>query len=585
MSLSRALPLLSAVLLVACQGGRPDTGLQLRAGEGCSAFTQEFSGVAPTGAEGIVLTAADYASHDVSVPEGCNWQDLSVILTWDLEVEDLDLSIQDAEGNELSASGDFNALSGAAEERASVGAPSGDYRIVVVSYANVETPYTLSVSVNPSAGPLQLTDAGNIGQTPVPRTVVAVIDSGINMYHAHWYAGSEIYPDAAPKAVTQPVLDEFGVTPSCIMELTRSGDFAADYELDVARGEWSKAQLCDVVWFKGTNVLASSISAGSIPVMPDDEGDTHGTGTSASVLNANPETVLWFLEGVADASEVKAFGHPAVDFVSTSYGPIGSAPLPGNLTDSFKGVYEMGKLHFGACDNTPALAQGDTTCGPWWSIGLAGFEESADNEPETSSSGRQSVSGNFPDFIADFSQTLPYCQACEDGYEDWVGGTSFATPRSAGIASRILLQARRQAGHLGGIDTDGGSEPLMVNAGGIAISNWQLRRALEEAAWVPSAADYDPVAAVFEFGPGYPIPPVAPWAVIGWGVLSDLPEAGVVDAALAHLGLGGEPTFKSADFCSFNTANIQARKFYWDNVNVDSETYMNAPDPDPYLGC
>ena len=589
--IDRGIPtlLIASLALGACQGGKNNpaaagSGLAERAGEDCQAFGQEFSGTAPTAVEGVVLPPGDFASHDVTVPVGCGWQSLEVVLRWDLEAEDLDLSVENADG-EVGSSADFNALEGVAEERVSVGAPVGDYTVVVKSYANVETPYTVTVNVTPSSGPLPETNPGDIGRAPQPRTVVAAIDSGINMYHEHWYAGSEIYPDTAPSAVNQPVLDEFGVTPQCILELTRTGNFEKDYELDVARGEWSKADLCDVVWFKGTNVLASAINAGSIPVMPDDEGDTHGTGVSAAVLNANPETVLYFLEGVGDASEVKAFSHPAVDFVTTSYGPIGSLPLPGNLTDSFKGVYENGKLHFGACDNTPALAQGDSTCGPWWSIGLAGFEETADNEPESSSGGRQSVSGNFPDFIADFTQTLPYCQACESGYDDGVGGTSFATPRSAGIASRILLQVRRAAGHLGGIDKTSGSVPLMVNAGGIAISNWQLRRAMEEAAWVPGATEYDPVAAAFEFGPGYPIPPEAPWLVVGWGVLTTAPEAGVIDAALAHLGLGGEPVFKSADFCEFNSANIEARKFYWDNINVDSETFMNAPDPDPYLDC
>ena len=572
------------LLLSAC-GGREASVSAGRAEPVCAPVTLDFAGTAPTAVEGLTLPPADFASHAVSVPAGCNWQSMEVVLNWDLELEDLDLALLDAAGQEVASSGNFNALEGAAEERVSIGAPVGEFIVEVRSYANVETSYTVTVTLNPSQAEVVATDPGRIPAEARPRTVVAAIDSGINMYHAHWYAGSPIYPDAAPAAVTQAVLDEFGITSSCILELTRSGNFQADYDTDVARGEWSKAELCDVVWFKGTNVVASSVNGGSVPVMPDNEDDTHGTGVSASVLNANPETVLYFIEGISDAAEIKAFSHPAVDFVTTSYGPIGSVPLPGNLTDSFKGTYELGKLHFGACDNTPALAQFDSTCGPWWSIGVAGFEETADNEPASSSGGRQPVSGSFPDFLADFTQTLPYCQACEDGYDDFVGGTSFATPRSAGIASRILLQARRAAGHLGGVDLDGGSEPLMVNAGGVAISNWQLRRALEEAAWVPEFGAYDPVAALAEFGPGYPVPPVAPWLVISWGVLTTEPEAGVIERALAQLGLGGEPVSKAADFCLFNSTNIQVRKTYWDMLNVDSETFMNAPDPDPYIAC
>lgn len=52
--------------------------------------------------------------------------------------------------------------------------------------------------------------------------------------------------------------------------------------------------------------------------------------------------------------------HPAIDLISTSYGFPGSVPVPGHIANSFTGVFTMGKLHFGAADNTPALSPG------WW---------------------------------------------------------------------------------------------------------------------------------------------------------------------------------------------------------------------------
>ena len=145
----------------------------------------------------------------------------------------------------------------------------------------------------------------------------------------------------------------------------------------------------------------------------------------------------------------------------------------GNLP-AFTGTYQYGKLHFGACDNSPATAPQDGTCGPWWSIGIAGFEEADPNyvtgEPQDSSNGRQLMSGTLPDFIADYTEVLPYCRACEDGYNEYTADTSFATPRSAGTASKILLVARRQLGHLGGIDRRGAT-PLMVRGTSKSISN------------------------------------------------------------------------------------------------------------------
>lgn len=437
--------------------------------------------------------------------------------------------------------------------------------------------------IGSSEGPLRSADLSDVPPGPSPRTVVAVIDSGINPYHAYFHAGSPIYPDAAPASVTLDVLAEFAIGADCVIELTRTGDFDADFAADVARGEWDKPNRCEVVWFKGTPILARSFGGGSRIIQPDTESDTHGVGTAAAVLAANPDAILLFLEGISDASEEYAFTHPAVDFVSTSYGPIGSVPLPGHLSFSFDGVFANGKLHFGACDNTPSPCVQDATGGPWWSIGVAGYEETQDNEPETSSGGRQPISGTLPDFLGDFTQTLPYCAACEDGYDDFVGGTSFATPRAAGTASRILLEARRASGHLRGIDTTV-SPPVMVR-GETGFTNWELRRALETAAWTPGLEGYDPAAAPVEFGPGVPIPPLVPWTLIGWGVISPLPEAGVVDGTLALLGYGGTAPTKDAGFCLFQTEVMALRKAYWDFGNIESDTYLNAPDPDPYRPC
>ncbi len=562
-------------------------------GKGCpasgeSVLVAEFSGSTPAAVEGIPL-GGEQPEHTVTVPSGCDIEQLVVRLSWDLDAEDLDLEVYFPDGTLASTSASFNLLEGAAEEIATVGNPApGEYLVRVVGYISGGTPYDLAASTVGGDSVLPAADLSGVAAAAAPRVVVAVIDSGINPYHAFFHAGSPIYAAGnGPTSVTLDVLEEFGIPPQCVIELTRTGDFEADFAADISNGEWSKANFCEVVWFKGTNVLAKSFGAGTTVIMPDDEGDTHGVGTSASVLGANPEAIVLFLEGINDAAETFAFTHPAVDFVSTSYGAPGSLPLPGHITNSFSGTYEKGKLHFGACDNSPATCVQDGTGGPWWSIGIAGFEEVADNEPGGSSGGRQSVSGNLIDFIADFTQTLPYCQACQDGYDDFVGGTSFATPRSAGTASKILLAARRAAGHLRGIvpGTLPDNPPLMVSGGDLSITNWQLRRALEAAAWIPEFGDYDPLAGIQEFGPGYPIPPVAAASVIGWGVLTTADEAGVVEGALGFLGLGSAPAAKDASYCQFQTGLIESRKLYWDFANVDSQTFMNAPSPDPFVYC
>jgi hypothetical protein len=239
-------------------------------------------------------------------------------------------------------------------------------------------------------------------------------------------------------------------------------------------------------WIKGTNVIGISFDRSGTPIFSD-PGDTHGTGTSSAVLNANPEAVVVLVEGMANAdAETWACTHPAVDIVTTSYGYPGSLPIPFHLENSFEGVVNGGKLHYGAADNSPALSPPDGTSGPWWTIGVAGFHEDT-------SGGRETLSGNVVDVVSDFTQDLPYCHDCPTGTRS-VSGTSFATPRSVGTASVVLLEARRAAGHSGGIVAGDGA-PVMVGDEQ-PLTNCDLRRAFEEAAHYPGLADYDPTTSL-----------------------------------------------------------------------------------------
>jgi subtilisin family serine protease len=406
----------------------------------------------------------------------------------------------------------------------------------------------------------------------VPRVTVAVIDSAINPYHEFFNAGGGPYTERPPSSVTPEVLAAFGIDASHILRLTRTGNFAADYAADAAI--WNSIRPGELYWFAGTNIIAASFVPGTRPILPDDVDDTHGVGTSSSVLRANPEAILLFIEGIDAAAETFAFTHPEVDIVTTSYGPIGSIPLPEHLTSSYTGVVRNGKLHFGAADNSPSTAMQDATAGPWWSIGIAGFEEG-------SSEGRQILSGSFPDFVGDFYQEMPYCFDCESGLESHAG-TSFATPRGAGTMSKLLLEVRRALGHAGGIRDAGGS-PVMAQGTTRAVTNWELRRALEEAAYYPAVADYDPVQGVTD--QSVPVLDPTPWSQVGWGAITPDPEHRVIDEALAHLGLRGAPTrFKDFGACQFQTTIIQSRHAYWDNLIVTSESWMQGYDPYIYCG-
>jgi hypothetical protein len=416
---------------------------------------------------------------------------------------------------------------------------------------------------------------------PEPRVVVAVIDSPANPYHEAYHAGGSIYGDTKPSSVTPQVLAEFGIDPQHIIRLTRTGDFEKDFARD--RAQFDAIERGEPYWFEGTNVIG--ISFNDEPgrrLRPDGNGSTHGVGTTTAVLTANPEATVVSVEapngpfgvpgfGTIPLGEAWAFRHPAVDFISTSYGPPFSPPFGYHLEDSYLGVVGNGKVHVGASDNSPALSPVDATSGPWWTIGVAGFGEDG-------TEGRVVRSGSLPDVVADWTQTLPYCRNCEEGTRT-VNGTSFATPRTAGTMSQVLLEARRAAGHRGGIVTEGVEQPLMVRSETLNITNWQLRRAVEDAAYYPTTAEYK-AGGTSEV----PVLDAAPWAQTGWGVVTPDPAHGVVAEALARLGVAGEPSrTKPAAACDFMTANIEARHAYWDEIAFYSESA--GADEDPFVYC
>lgn len=103
----------------------------------------------------------------------------------------------------------------------------------------------------------------------------------------------------------------------------------------------------------------------------------------------------------------------------------------------------------------------------------------------------------------------------------------------------------------------------MAEGKGQSFTNWQLRRALEEAAHVPVQAD--PAVAVKDLA--LPINQQAPWLQAGWGELSADPAKNVVPEALAVLGFGDRQSSKASDFCDFQTQIIHERHLYWDAVS------------------
>jgi hypothetical protein len=363
-------------------------------------------------------------------------------------------------------------------------------------------------------------------------TVVAPIDTGINVYHDHFRV-NETLPEW--------ILNSFGVTMTC--NLTFEGTWDERYEADKETC-WDLITSEDIVYFPGTRIIGATPDDDTeIPIL-DDPSDGHGTAVTGAVLNANPEAIIFFVEGFSDAAVLAAANQPLVDIITTSFGPIGSIPVPG-IEDATKvAVVGKGKLHTGASDNTPSPAIQDSTAGPPWSIGISGYAEEEDDQKET-------MSGSYPDAAADWTQVLPNHDDI-DGYHQ-TSGTSFATPRTAGLISKVIQTLRLEFG-----DNSSGAESdtrqgLLVNGSNFSLTNDEIRNALNISAWYPSSSTWDPTTGTL------PISPVAPCTQVGWGVVNE----SNVQPMIEHLNGTNQMPDRPFDVVQCMETNQAIREAYW----------------------
>ena len=370
-------------------------------------------------------------------------------------------------------------------------------------------------------------------QTANAYSIVAPIDTGINVYHNHF-----VYNETLPEWM----LDGLGVTMWC--NITTEGTWQERYEAD-RESCWDVITSSDIVYFPGTRIIATTPDDGTdIPIL-DDPSDGHGTAVTGAVLDANPDAIIFFVEGFSDAAVLAAANQPLVDIITTSFGPIGSIPVPGIEDSTRVAVVENKKIHTGAADNTPSPAVQDPTAGPPWSIGVSGYAEEEDDQKET-------MSGSYPDIAADWTQMLPNHDDI-DGYHQ-TSGTSFATPRTAGILSMVLTMLREDSGDLmsGASEERGG---LLVNGTNLSVSNDNIRDALNLSAWYPSASTWNPTSGTL------PISPVAPCTQVGWGVVN----LSNIQPLYNHLaGIDSMPQ-RPADVVACMEANQAMREAYWGN--------------------
>jgi hypothetical protein len=306
-------------------------------------------------------------------------------------------------------------------------------------------------------------------------TVIGIADTGINPYHLEFSA--DTYPDPDVLALT----DNFDRHPSeyipgypaeaeALPITTGAGYFP---EGDTAL--WNGNQTIEpgkMYWIPGTKVVGAIDAGGSTGVTSGDDphpildDNGHGSG-SASVSAGNrygycPTCLLVVVEAL---DETVVAGLPWVDISSNSFGYVGGVPigLAVGGSEETKTAAERGQTTLFAAGNgvgnafdVPISTYGSDQTGPDWNISVGALRR--DNQ-------RAIVGDGIPVHISAWGDgNLP--SACRTGTvgQCAFGGTSAATPYTAGVFGTVLTEVREAVG-----DGQSGQKPGQVVAEGLSL--------------------------------------------------------------------------------------------------------------------
>jgi subtilisin family serine protease len=317
-----------------------------------------------------------------------------------------------------------------------------------------------------------------------PFVVIAFVDSGINPYHQDFRAPEFMHHPS--KYIEGYPKDAAALKPS--LNVADSKGYEAARKTDDTM--WQLTEANKLYWIPGTRIIGGISKGAGSAVAPwterrilDDNG--HGTGVSSVAagryFGSNPNALIVMVESLGDSSLEWATQQKWIDIVSNSWGNLGNVPLGDQ--DLSKEATRRGQTVAFAAGNGATNTNSSTVFPPDGPVPDPCKCKTPDSNPSLTSpyggpswvltvgaaspiNGQAHWWHSIPVDVSSFGSKWRAASAfgvradVEEETRDF-GGTSCATPITAGVLSSIIERARVELG-----DTVGGQRPDQAVATG-----------------------------------------------------------------------------------------------------------------------
>ncbi len=269
------------------------------------------------------------------------------------------------------------------------------------------------------------------------HVVVAVIDTGVNPYHAEF---AEQYDERDPADYIEGYPEDVEV-----LRLSEWDDDGATNRAGADAEEWDDTRPGVLYRYEGTKIIGHISFSGALP------GSGHGTMTASratgnTISAGGPDVRLVMVQGFTIEAIDWVAGQDWIDMVSISSGISIGGVAPGAANAENQAGIEAFQR---AAHVKPFFASSGNGVGNAGVLGFPTWLRGPSGAPDVISvganeNGDMAVWHNWQPYIVGDGCNNPSAQDnTAEEVDDTGGGTSSATPYSAGTGAALLLEARR----------------------------------------------------------------------------------------------------------------------------------------------